>query len=42
MDSVIIAVVSAVASLLNFFSGFGLATILTPIMVFFQLKLQSH
>jgi uncharacterized protein len=33
MELVLIAVVAAIASLLTFFTGFGLATILTPVMV---------
>jgi len=35
MEIVIIAVVAAAASLLTFFSGFGLGTILTPVLVIF-------
>lgn len=35
MKIIVIAIVAAVSSLLTFFSGFGLATILTPVMVIF-------
>ena len=35
MEIIIIAVVAGVASLLTFFSGFGLGTILTPVFVIF-------
>lgn len=35
MEIILIAIVSAAASLLTFFSGFGLGTILTPIFVLF-------
>lgn len=35
MELVTIALVSAVASLLTFFTGFGLATVLTPVMLLF-------
>ncbi len=35
MNEIIIGIVAALASLLTFFSGFGLATILTPVMVIF-------
>ena len=35
IEALLIAVVAAFASLLTFFSGFGLATILTPVMIIF-------
>lgn len=35
MQIVIVAITAALASLLTFFSGFGLATILTPVMLIF-------
>lgn len=35
MNEIIIGIVAAIASLLTFFSGFGLATILTPVMIIF-------
>lgn len=35
MNKIIIAIAAAAASLLTFFSGFGLATILTPVLVIF-------
>lgn len=35
METIIICIVAAIASSLTFFSGFGLATILTPVMVIF-------
>jgi uncharacterized membrane protein YfcA len=35
MEIVAVSVVALLASLLTFFSGFGLGTILTPVMVFF-------
>ncbi|MHB8259583.1 MAG: hypothetical protein ACYDCN_05425 [Bacteroidia bacterium] len=35
MELVIISTVALVASLLTFFSGFGLGTILTPVFVLF-------
>ncbi len=35
LETIIIAVVAAAASLLTFFTGFGLATVLTPVMVIF-------
>ena len=43
MEILIIATVAFVAALLTFFSGFGLGTIITPIMLIFSLlKLQYH
>jgi uncharacterized membrane protein YfcA len=35
MEIVAVSLVALLASLLTFFSGFGLGTILTPVMVFF-------
>ena len=35
MEFLIIAIVACGASLLTFFSGFGLGTILTPVFIFF-------
>lgn len=35
METIIIAAVAAIASLLTFFSGFGLGTILTPVFIIF-------
>src|ERR1700751_3391298 len=35
MEIVIVSIVALVASLLTFFSGFGLGTILTPVLVIF-------
>ncbi len=35
MELIIIAITAAIASLLTFFSGFGLSTILTPVFILF-------